>query len=181
MMEPRLLTCASQASDRTKRHSSKVKVLPHIRDVIATLLATTALFVLVGCERWALDRQMEELCTKDGGIKVYEKIILPAKEFEALKSHVSIAKSTEDYYGPDYLYIRTREILVGAHANAQKGEGQLTRWHHAIYRRTDGRLLGESVSYSRAGGDGYTFGFQPSGRNCPIAKSALDQLVFATK
>ena len=47
----------------------------------ATLLLTFAALTtaLAGCERWSLDRQMEELCKKDGGIKVYETVTLPAK------------------------------------------------------------------------------------------------------
>lgn len=49
----------------------------------ATFLVTLAglTVVLGGCERWALDRQMEEMCRKDGGVKVYEKVRDPGIEF----------------------------------------------------------------------------------------------------
>lgn len=153
-----------------------------MRRMIAIELLAASLFILAGCERWALDRQMEELCKKDGGVKVYETVKLPASEFsntgQPLTRYIPLAKSDADYLGPDYRYVRKRDILVGQQANAEKGEGQLTRWHHAIYRRSDGRLLGESVSYARAGGDGLTFGFQPSGKNCPVPSIDLAQSVF---
>jgi hypothetical protein len=153
-----------------------------MRSVITIPVAAIALLALVGCERWELDRQMEEFCKKDGGIKVYETVRLPASEFsdsgQPLARHIPLAKSDSDYLGPDYRYVQKREILVGQHANAERGEGQLTRWYHAIYRQSDGHLLGESISYARSGGDGFTFGFQPSGKNCPIPNKDLAQSVF---
>ena len=121
---------------------------------------------------------MEELCKKDGGTKVYEKVILPTAEFEALRKSATTADSSEDHYGSNYRYLSKLEVLVGLHANAQKGEGQITRWHQAIYRRADGRLLGESVLYDRSGGDGFTFGFQPSGNYCPKPRVGLYSSVF---
>ena len=121
---------------------------------------------------------MEELCKKDGGINVYEKVTLPASELEVINKYVTIAKSTEDYYGLNYRYVSKREILVGPHANAKRGEGQLTRVYNAIYRRSNDRLLGESVWYNRSGGDGFTFGFQPSGKSCPLFTHDLAQSIF---
>jgi hypothetical protein len=135
-----------------------------------------------GCERWRLDRQMELLCKQDGGIKVYETVTLPASEFsnlgQPLARHAQQAKSTEDRLGPEYLYGWQRSVLVGAAAKPENGEGRLTRVHVSITRRADGRLLGESVSYGRTGGDGFTFGFQPSGNHCPKPRIDLIGSVF---
>ncbi len=143
-----------------------------MRRVVAIPIAVISLLTLAGCERWALDRQMEELCKKDGGIKVYETVTLPASDFsnigQPLARYQQIAKSVEDLLGPDYKYIRKSEILVGKGANPLRGEGVLTRTYFAIYRRADNRLLAESVQYDRGGGDGFfTFGAQPSGNSCP--------------
>ena len=153
-----------------------------VRGVLSMVLVAAASLVLAGCERWALDRQMEELCKKDGGVKVYETVTLPASEFsntgQPLARYIPLAKTDAEYLGPDYRYVRKREVLSGQHANAEKGEGQLTRWHHSIYRLSDERLLGESVSYARAGGDGVTFGFQPSGKSCPAPSIDLAKSVF---
>lgn len=108
-----------------------------MRSVITIRMAAIALLALVGCERWELDRQMEELCKRDGGVKVYETVTLPASEFsnvgQPLARYQRLAQSSADLLGPDYQYVEKREFLVGPYANAQKGEGQLTRWYHAIY------------------------------------------------
>jgi len=125
---------------------------------------------------------MEELCKKDGGIKVYETVTLPASEFgpadQPLARYIPIAKSDDEYLGPDYRYVRKMEILVGQSADSEKGEGRLTRWYAAIYRRSDGHLLGESVSYGRGGGDRFTFGFNPSGNACPLPRIDLIKAAF---
>lgn len=152
------------------------------RSVIASSLAVLSLLGLAGCERWELDRRMAALCKKDGGVKVYETVTLPASEFSStgqpLAKYIPLAKSDADYLGPDYRYVQRREILVGQNADIGKGEGRLSRWYSAVYRRADGRLLGESVSYGRGGGDGFTFGLQPSGDYCPKPRVDLIKAVF---
>ena len=153
-----------------------------MRSLVAIPLAAVLLLTLAGCERWALDRQMEELCKKDGGVKVYETVTLPPSEFSntgvPLARFISLAKSDADYLGPDYRYMRKVEILVGRNADIEKGEGRLTRVYFAIYRRSDGHLLGEAIWYGRGGGDGFTFGFQPSGNSCPKPSIDLINSVF---
>lgn len=145
--------------------------------VVAILLPA-----LTGCERWWLDWQMESLCKKDGGINVYETVTLPASEFSStgqpFAKYVSIAESPEDYLGPNYRYVLNINIIVGLQADATKGEGQLRRLYALIYRRSDDRLLGEQIWYDRSGGDGFTFGFQPSGKSCPNFTRDLAQSIF---
>lgn len=150
----------------------------------AALLLTFAALTtaLGGCERWALDRQMEELCKKDGGIKVYETVTLPASDFsnigQPLARYQQTARSEEGLLGPEYRYVSKREILVGKDANPERGEGRLVRDYTAIYRRSDNKLLGEQIGYQRVGGDGFTFGFQPSGKECPELRTSVGLQVF---
>jgi hypothetical protein len=149
---------------------------------LTPFIVMIAFLSLTGCERYALDRKMEELCKEDGGVKVYEMVALPAHEFspegQPLFQHHTDRAPPEDRLGPDYRYVQRREILVGKSADIEKGEGQLSRWYEAVYRRSDGRLLGESVSYGRGGGDGFTFGFQPSGNYCPRPRVDLAKSIF---
>lgn len=149
-----------------------------------TPVATACLLLaLAGCERYALDRQMEELCKKDGGVSVYEKVTLPASEFsnvgQPLAKYATGAPSLADRLGPEYRYVETRVVVAGRpNADPSRGEGKLLRFHQAIFRRSDGKLLGESVSYGRSGGDWYTFGFHPSSASCPVpAKSAVNEIL----
>lgn len=146
------------------------------------LMTLASLLILSGCERWSLDRQMEALCKRDGGIKVYETVTLPASEFsdigQPLARYIPIAKSDEDYLGPDYRYVRTMDVVVGKNVDIETGKGRITRFHSAVYRRSDGHLLGELISYGRGGGDGFTFGFNPSGNACPLPRIDLIKSVF---
>ena len=42
----------------------------------------TCIALISGCEKFELDRQMEELCKKDGGVRVYETVKLPPELFD---------------------------------------------------------------------------------------------------
>jgi hypothetical protein len=145
-------------------------------------LIVSSLLLLVGCERYSLDRKMEELCKVDGGAKIYENVRLPASDFNdngrPLARYIPLAKSDEDYLGPDYRYVRKMEVLIGKNADMDRGEGRLTRWHVAVYRKSDSRLLGESTEYGRGGGDGFTFGLHPSGNYCPKPRVDLIKSIF---
>ncbi len=143
------------------------------------LVAIMLIILLSGCERYWLDRQMQELCAKDGGVKVYKTVTLSPAEYEALFKYKVRAKSREEYYGPEYRYIATRTVIAGKQDRAPgSGRGQLARNHYAIYLRSVNLLLGENVEYSRVGGDLITFGFQPSGNHCPKRRVSLAQSVF---
>jgi hypothetical protein len=145
----------------------------------AAVLACAALAtLLVACERYALNQQMEELCKKDGGVRVYETVTLPPSEYEALWKYAATAATPADFYGPNYRSVATKEILVGQNATAGSGIGQLSRLYWGIYRRSDNRLLGERVGYQRDGGDPFTLGFQPGSSSCPRDPIGLAQSVF---
>ena len=45
-----------------------------------TILLAAA-FLLTGCEKARFDQQVKELCAKDGGVKVYETVKMPAEKF----------------------------------------------------------------------------------------------------
>lgn len=142
--------------------------------------------LLAGCERYALDRQMEELCKVDGGVKVYETVALPSTLYDkyGVLIHGPWLRMPEDadFYrigDDDYRVITKRTYMVGRNARPSEGEGQLVRVHVTVYRWRDRHLLGESISYWRGGGDGFTFGFQPSSNHCPQPLADVVQLVFA--
>lgn len=136
-------------------------------------------FALIGCERYALDRKMEEFCKKDGGVKVYEKIMLSPVEYDKVFNYVTKAKSQEDYYGLEYRYLSENKHLVGNDDDAGRGRGELIRHYSAIYRKSDDHLLGEDVWYTRVGGDFFIFGFQASSNSCPRPRHDLGQSIFS--
>jgi len=97
------------------------------------------------------DVVVRELCAKDGGLKVYETIKLPADRFnqfgEIRVLHERHHKSNDDeffYTTEDTWITRDKESIV-----------ELVIWRGQIklFRTVDNKLLGEAVYYARRGGD----------------------------
>lgn len=146
---------------------------------IFLLICVLATFIpaLSGCEKYALDRHMEELCEKDGGSKVYEVVKLPENMLTPSgKPFSSVEKNTgEGRLGDEYIYSNEIEILKDG--NIMKGEGRLLRGHIKIFRKSDSKLLGESITYGRSGGDGIVLG-HPSSSTCPKSGVKIENQIF---
>ena len=144
--------------------------------LLLACLLTVSIAFLPSCERFALDRQMEELCRKDGGVKVYEKIRLPRSMFDQWGDPFPGWRNRPppQRLGNEYLY--SVEVVYLKRGDPMKGEGRLERQLEQIVRRSDGKLLGEAVSYGRAGGDFIAYA-HPSSLHCPIQKSDSDGLI----
>ena len=84
---------------------------------------------------------------------------IPARDRSRLnesdhKVEVENVKTEDEYYYESF----TVYLL--------NGNPELRQYRSQIYRRSDGRLLGDSTSYSRVGGD-MTGPWQPSSFMCP--------------
>ncbi|WP_147435825.1 hypothetical protein [Sulfurisoma sediminicola] len=125
---------------------------------------------------------MEELCKKDGGVKVYETVMLPPEMFDQWGDPFPgwRGRKLEDRLGPDYRYIM--EITDLKKGDAFKGEGELRRFSVRINRRADNKLMGEAISYGRSGGDFIAFA-HPTSKSCPADQSESDLIrsLFAKK
>ncbi|MHB8149276.1 MAG: hypothetical protein ACYDIB_03865 [Desulfobulbia bacterium] len=103
------------------------------------------LWIAVGENMW-LDHQVKDLCARDGGVKVYETVTLPAEQYNRYASRNWVlpdkaqAKSTDEYY-----YEREEHYY-------RVGNPQMTRSQTRIIRRSDGKVLGEYIHYGRGGG-----------------------------
>jgi hypothetical protein len=97
-------------------------------------------------EKWMLDRQVRELCEEDGGVRVYETIKLPAEKFNQY-GQINFYRPIEggNALGPEYVMKRNLEYY-------RKENPSFYRSHTQIIRKSDGRVLGESVFYKRGGG-----------------------------
>jgi hypothetical protein len=123
-------------------------------------------------DQWAADKQVRELCAKDGGVRVYETVTLPTDKYDMYaranwvipdKSH---AKLTDDYYSEtDRHYFKT-------------GNPEMSRRQYQIVRRSDGKILGESISYGRGGGD-LPGPWHESSYHCPSGESlSIETQIF---
>jgi len=125
----------------------------HIILLIAALL-------LSGCEKARLDQQVKELCAKDGGIKVYETVKLPADRFDQWGMVKPYDPTQgENALGPEYALKTSVDYI-------RQGNPSLRRYHVQVIRKRDGKLLGESIGYDRGGGD-LPGPWQPSSFSCP--------------
>jgi hypothetical protein len=115
---------------------------------------------IAGCEKARLDEQVRELCAKDGGIKVYETVKLPPDKFDTFGVAAIPEKRKA---GPTDLY--HYEMTT---AYLRKGSPDMRRVHVVVVRRGDGRVLGETVTYHRRGGDlGILLPLHDSSFSCP--------------
>lgn len=126
------------------------------------------------------DAMVRELCAKDGGIKVYETVKLPADRFD---SYGNVKFGTR--WGPplkqlakrgdDFFYTWETTWIIPETSIAALA---VWRSHQKLFREADQKLLGEAISYSRRGGD--PIGpWHPSSFGCPPnTTNALERQVF---
>jgi hypothetical protein len=145
--------------------------------IIAVLLIVPTFawlaWTLYGGEKFLLDREVRELCAIDGGIRVYETVKLPAERFDqwgnvGIQSKEYSKPSDEYYYEFESRYYKN-------------GSPQVSRSEVRIIRRSDGNVLGESITYGRGGGD-LPGPWHGSSYNCPPipspGESNLENSVF---
>lgn len=118
---------------------------------IRHLLLFPLLAALSGCisspAQFMMDREVKRLCELDGGVHVYEQVPLSKENFGP---RGQVFPQYGDYplghqLGPDYV----------THAEQHIQEGENPRlWRHRFWviRIQDNKLLGEWISYHRAGG-----------------------------
>jgi hypothetical protein len=129
------------------------------------LLATAGVMLLaVACarEKDRLDAEVRRLCARDGGVRVYETMVLSEDEYRKLLNR----------YGE--LEIQDKEFAKASGAFYQEsvktylriGNPELWRSEYRIVRRSDGKVLATSVFYTRRGGD-FPGPWHESSFSCP--------------
>jgi hypothetical protein len=139
-----------------------------------------------GCgSKYAADKEIQALCAKDGGIKVYEQVALSASDYneygEPLGRYIA-GNPPEDWLGPDYKYEMLNSFVK--RGDTLKGEIEISKFVSRVFRKRDGKLLGESISYSRKGGDLLVLlllGGHPSSSSCPEGQGSLVQTIFVRR
>ncbi|WP_152682864.1 hypothetical protein [Caenimonas sp. SL110] len=147
--------------------------MEHLKNLAAIPLVIAA---LAGCEKHSLDRQMQELCAKDGGIRVYETVKLPSVLFDPFGDPYPGWRSRPDEQRLGEGYSLARETTVLKDGDPMKGQGRLSRYEYRIIRSVDKKILGEAILYGRAGGDIFAFGHFTS-KGCPEKLGAPTTLI----
>jgi hypothetical protein len=159
MIPVAIFLMAKRLWQRSKSSLSKGVVLG-----VAAIIFVGLWWWAVG-ETWILDRQVRELCAKDGGVKVFETVPLPPElvgKYGGIRIPVkSMANPSDEYFYEidTYYYL--------------KGNPSMSRNRYRIIRRSDGKVLGEATSYGRGGG-GLPGPWYGSSLTCPDPTKAKD-------
>lgn len=140
--------------------------------MVGAIVTLAGLLWLAQGATWQADKQVRELCAKDGGVRVYETVTLPAERFDKWGnvniSNKQHAKPSDEYYSEfEDLYLR-------------QGKPNLQRIQTWIVRKSDGKVLGESVRYLRTRG-GLPGPWVGKSFMCPQiadAEGKLEKLIF---
>lgn len=120
-------------------------------------------------ESWMLEYKVQELCAKDGGVKVYKEIVLPDDNFnEWGQVNFFIPKNGENALGNKYIYKQKLTYLV-------KGNPSLSKYHVQIYLKNNKLLISESISYMRGGG-GLIGPWVVTSFSCPLSHGDIPLL-----
>jgi len=121
--------------------------------------------------KWQADKLVDELCAKDGGVKVYETVTLSKEKFNQWgQPNFYRPNEGSNALGGDYIfksegYFYHREMPI------------IVRYQHQVIRRLDWKLLGETISYGRGGGD--PIGpWEPSNYHCPPTNESSEIALF---
>lgn len=107
------------------------------------------------------DSEVKGMCEKDGGVKIFEKVELNSRQYALLLNQFGQlsppleSRSAEDVpivHNNAYIYIR-------------RNNPEVRRDELVVIRKSDKKVLGVSVSYSRVGGD--LIALHPSYFSCP--------------
>ena len=148
-------------------------------------LITLTLFVLIflwlgipAISKWQADKLVAELCAKDGGIKVYETITLPKERFNQW-GRIDISFKNHTKPDDEYFSVNEGKDIIGNSNSDNIGALTVIQHRFSIYRMKDNKILGESISYARRGGDSFGHWWMPSVYSCPKVKEInLDEQIF---
>ena len=123
--------------------------------MIPVILIGLLVLAVIYCEAnkayW--DHKVKQLCEKDGGVTVYEKIELTQDEFKRLGGNqfAQIPVRSERLRGFENSPYLSKQITNIVYA----GPPIVRRFEFTIYRASDGKILGKMVNYARSGGDAF--------------------------
>lgn len=154
----------------------------NLKHSVLLVLGLAVLYLLFWpSEKDRLNAQMAELCKKDGGVKIYEKVKLPADAYTSggviKESNYKKISDTESIFLLADIFEVHRTVKSLKEGNSWKGEGELERIYSTIIRLSDNKLIAESVHYSRTGGDRWNAG-HPSSDSCPLNDGTERDKIF---
>jgi len=141
-----------------------------VTKILAMALCAISLTACTTPSQVYWDHKVKELCEKDGGVTVFEKVELTKSE----KAKLRIAPSKATSISSDY-YLEFNDEVINDDPKVRKSVGYL-------YRNSDQKLIAKQMYYSRVGGDLVPID-NPSSYNCDMAgvSTNIEKAVFIIK
>ena len=123
------------------------KVIPIVIGILLFSVWFGGAFWEVAGKKRYWDTKVGALCAKDGGIRIYETVELPAEKFNRWgQPNFYQPTQGENALGSEYIF-RSEKIYY------RRTDPKVSRRIYQVIRQSDNKLLGESVFYCRSGGD----------------------------
>lgn len=125
------------------------------------------------------DSKVRKWCEEDGGVTVFEKVVLKPEEFKRNDGSASRFINVPNYRSPnahEYDYVHRTEVVQVI----KKSNPSVTKLESVVYRKKDNKVLGKFVDYRRSGGDLFYISLGPatsSGFSCRRIKNIDKDLV----
>lgn len=111
------------------------------------------------------DDKVKDMCEKDGGVVVNEKVSISAEQYRQLPKVSGSVSIPPEATKPEFPAFSTLSETV-----LRDGEPRVIRREQVIKRTSDGKEIGRIVSYSRVGGDIPIGIDRPTSFSCPEYK-----------
>lgn len=152
---------------RCKPQEQKRKVLHIVTGLLLFSLWFGGAFWEVTGKKMYWDAKVREMCAIDGGNSVFETVVLPLDSFDkfgnvGIRSKRFAKESDQYYYEIEKIILRT-------------DDPQILRYVTRIFRRSDGKVLGQSIRYGRGGGD-LSGPWESSTYDCPPINNSGENL-----
>lgn len=141
--------------------------------VITLLVTLTSCAGYVPGRQAYWDEQVREMCARDGGVQIFERIKVSSAEAALLGKvggRISIPLRETAPLGSPAYFEATSAVLHGGNPGVWR-----TEW--LVRRGSDGALLARGVTYDRSGGDIPSWA-HPSRFTCPPEIGLLLQQVY---
>jgi hypothetical protein len=152
--------------------------MARLQRTVISRLSTMRMLLLVplilgGCSRGAdADRIVRALCRKDGGLKVFETVVVPRAQFDRYGTPTGSEVHDPQIPGkldPRYEMTNRTEVIRDEQPSISKNTEKITR-------KSDGKVLAEQIVYGRSPTDsffGSLLGMHPKGVLCPKPESLM--------
>ncbi|WP_037588298.1 hypothetical protein [Stenoxybacter acetivorans] len=128
--------------------------------VLIFLTWLAASFWYGGGRVYYYDAEVKRLCAIDGGVKVYEKVVLSPEDYDKLMEEGLQSKDSNNqmanYFSED----------TGTDITIKKGNPTIKRSSSTVIARNDNRVVAEIISYYRIDGE-FPVPWHSHGFSCP--------------